>query len=214
MLFTLLQILTMFEENYPEGLKRVLIIKGMYRNVFLKSEGFFNWLNNVKLCVWDFCTLLYVLWSQRWVNDKVFYFLLGFDLICWLFLSYFLQLLKSFPLLTTWSSRLCVKILGERSSSLAVCLLHFIFLFMHCICYLLCRDRNRYKGKSGKKWFYPPTANWKEVLQKHVAPEQLPVVYGGTMTDPDGNPYCKSVVSVSTEMCTKLLFKCRQGKWQ
>lgn len=37
-------------------------------------------------------------------------------------------------------------------------------------------------------------ANWKEVLLKHISPDQLPVEYGGTMTDPDGNPKCKSKV--------------------
>lgn len=37
-------------------------------------------------------------------------------------------------------------------------------------------------------------ANWKEVLLKYVSPDQLPVEYGGTMTDPDGNPKCKSKV--------------------
>lgn len=49
--------------------------------------------------------------------------------------------------------------------------------------------------------FYPPTANWKEVLQKYVAPDQLPIVYGGTMTDPNGDPYCKTMVSTFTEIC-------------
>ncbi|XP_053502162.1 SEC14-like protein 2 isoform X1 [Ictalurus furcatus] len=37
-------------------------------------------------------------------------------------------------------------------------------------------------------------SNWKEVLQKYVAPDQLPVVYGGTLTDPNGNPYCKTMI--------------------
>ncbi|XP_063051726.1 SEC14-like lipid binding 8 isoform X2 [Engraulis encrasicolus] len=35
-------------------------------------------------------------------------------------------------------------------------------------------------------------ANWKEVLQKHIDPEQLPAIYGGTLTDPDGDPRCRS----------------------
>lgn len=38
-------------------------------------------------------------------------------------------------------------------------------------------------------------ANWKEVLLKHISPDQLPVEYGGTMTDPDGNPKCKSKIN-------------------
>ncbi|ELK31521.1 SEC14-like protein 2, partial [Myotis davidii] len=35
-------------------------------------------------------------------------------------------------------------------------------------------------------------ANWKEVLLKYISADQVPVEYGGTMTDPDGNPKCKS----------------------
>ena len=39
-----------------------------------------------------------------------------------------------------------------------------------------------------------PPANWKEVLQQHIDPEQIPVEYGGTLTDPDGDPKCSSKV--------------------
>ncbi|ETE60225.1 SEC14-like protein 2, partial [Ophiophagus hannah] len=35
-------------------------------------------------------------------------------------------------------------------------------------------------------------ANWKEVLQKYIDPAEIPVIYGGTLTDPDGNPKCES----------------------
>ncbi|NXN55964.1 S14L2 protein, partial [Rynchops niger] len=38
-------------------------------------------------------------------------------------------------------------------------------------------------------------ANWKEVLQKYIDPEQIPVEYGGTLTDPDGNPKCPSKIN-------------------
>ncbi|XP_072456062.1 SEC14-like protein 4 isoform X2 [Notamacropus eugenii] len=31
-------------------------------------------------------------------------------------------------------------------------------------------------------------ANWKKDLQKFINPDQLPAEYGGTLTDPDGNP--------------------------
>ncbi|KAJ8385956.1 hypothetical protein AAFF_G00177770 [Aldrovandia affinis] len=34
--------------------------------------------------------------------------------------------------------------------------------------------------------------NWQEVLKKHIDPEQLPAVYGGTLTDPDGDPRCRT----------------------
>ncbi|KAK1800872.1 hypothetical protein P4O66_006045 [Electrophorus voltai] len=38
-------------------------------------------------------------------------------------------------------------------------------------------------------------SNWEEVLQKYIAPDQLPVVYGGSLTDPDGDPYCKTMIN-------------------
>ncbi|XP_044539972.1 SEC14-like protein 2, partial [Gracilinanus agilis] len=46
-------------------------------------------------------------------------------------------------------------------------------------------------------------ANWKEVLQKHISPDQLPMDYGGTMTDPDGNPKCKSKINYGGEIPKK-----------
>lgn len=36
--------------------------------------------------------------------------------------------------------------------------------------------------------------NWKEGLLKSISPEELPVQFGGTMTDPDGNPKCLTKV--------------------
>uniref|UniRef100_A0A2S2N4R9 SEC14-like protein 2 n=1 Tax=bird metagenome TaxID=1833763 RepID=A0A2S2N4R9_9ZZZZ len=38
-------------------------------------------------------------------------------------------------------------------------------------------------------------SNWKEVLQKYIDPAQIPVEYGGTLTDPDGDPKCSSKIS-------------------
>ncbi|XP_050762531.1 SEC14-like protein 2 isoform X3 [Gymnogyps californianus] len=38
-------------------------------------------------------------------------------------------------------------------------------------------------------------ANWKEVLQKYIDPGQIPVEYGGTLTDPDGDPKCQSKIN-------------------
>lgn len=37
--------------------------------------------------------------------------------------------------------------------------------------------------------------NWKEVLLKQIDPDQLPVYWGGTKTDPDGNEMCTSLVN-------------------
>lgn len=45
---------------------------------------------------------------------------------------------------------------------------------------------------------YPSTAllpdNWKEGLLKLISPEELPAQFGGTLTDPDGNPKCLTKV--------------------
>uniref|UniRef100_A0A8C6LPX4 SEC14-like lipid binding 7 n=1 Tax=Nothobranchius furzeri TaxID=105023 RepID=A0A8C6LPX4_NOTFU len=38
-------------------------------------------------------------------------------------------------------------------------------------------------------------SNWQEVLRKHIDPDQLPVTYGGTMTDPDGDPHCRTLIN-------------------
>ncbi len=38
-------------------------------------------------------------------------------------------------------------------------------------------------------------ANWQEVLQKYIDPEELPAYYGGKLTDPDGDPRCRTRVS-------------------
>ncbi|XP_012320429.2 SEC14-like protein 2 isoform X4 [Aotus nancymaae] len=46
-------------------------------------------------------------------------------------------------------------------------------------------------------------ANWKEVLLKHISPDQVPVEYGGTMTDPDGNPKCKSKINYGGDIPKK-----------
>ncbi|XP_035248071.1 SEC14-like protein 2 [Anguilla anguilla] len=43
-------------------------------------------------------------------------------------------------------------------------------------------------------------ANWQEVLRKYIDPEQLPVAYGGTLTDPDGDPRCKTWINYGGEV--------------
>ncbi|XP_054468299.1 SEC14-like protein 2 [Anoplopoma fimbria] len=37
-------------------------------------------------------------------------------------------------------------------------------------------------------------SNWQEVLRQYIDPDQLPVVYGGTLTDPDGDPRCRTMI--------------------
>ncbi|KAM6155193.1 SEC14-like protein 4 [Rhynchocyon petersi] len=43
-------------------------------------------------------------------------------------------------------------------------------------------------------------ANWKQDLQKFISPDQLPVEFGGTMTDPDGNPKCLTKLQYGGEV--------------
>lgn len=38
-------------------------------------------------------------------------------------------------------------------------------------------------------------ANWQEVLLKYIDPEELPAVYGGKLTDPDGDPRCRTWIN-------------------
>ena len=38
-------------------------------------------------------------------------------------------------------------------------------------------------------------AQWKAALLEDIDPKELPVCYGGTMTDPDGNPNCVTMAS-------------------
>lgn len=45
-----------------------------------------------------------------------------------------------------------------------------------------------------------PIGNWKQELPKFVNPDQLPVEFGGTMTDPDGNPKCLTKVQGAQRM--------------
>ncbi|XP_062942235.1 SEC14-like protein 3 [Cynocephalus volans] len=42
--------------------------------------------------------------------------------------------------------------------------------------------------------------NWKEGLLKFISPEELPVQFGGTMTDPDGNPKCITKINYGGEI--------------
>ncbi|XP_068191004.1 SEC14-like protein 2 [Antennarius striatus] len=37
--------------------------------------------------------------------------------------------------------------------------------------------------------------NWQETLRSYIDPEQLPVLYGGTLSDPDGDPRCRTMIN-------------------
>lgn len=43
--------------------------------------------------------------------------------------------------------------------------------------------------------------NWQEVLRAHIEPDQLPVAYGGNLTDPDGDSRCRTMVSAQRGAC-------------
>nr|XP_020762756.1 SEC14-like protein 3 isoform X2 [Odocoileus virginianus texanus] len=43
-------------------------------------------------------------------------------------------------------------------------------------------------------------SNWKEGLLKLISPEQLPAQFGGTLTDPDGNPKCLTKINYGGEI--------------
>lgn len=45
-------------------------------------------------------------------------------------------------------------------------------------------------------WFCVLTVNWQEVLLKYIDAEELPAIYGGKLTDPDGDPRCRTKVCV------------------
>ncbi|XP_012513465.1 PREDICTED: SEC14-like protein 4 [Propithecus coquereli] len=42
--------------------------------------------------------------------------------------------------------------------------------------------------------------NWKQELTKFISPDQLPMEFGGTMTDPDGNPKCLTKINYGGEV--------------
>ncbi|RXM96371.1 SEC14-like protein 2 [Acipenser ruthenus] len=43
-------------------------------------------------------------------------------------------------------------------------------------------------------------SNWQEILLQYIEPDQLPACYGGTLTDPDGDPRCKTRVKYGGEV--------------
>ncbi|KAL6082006.1 hypothetical protein STEG23_021605 [Scotinomys teguina] len=55
--------------------------------------------------------------------------------------------------------------------------------------------------------------NWKQELLKFMSPDQLPVEFGGTMTDPDGNPKCLTKINYGGDV-PKSYYMCRQERLQ
>jgi hypothetical protein len=50
------------------------------------------------------------------------------------------------------------------------------------------------KTKNKVQIYSHDSSIWKAALLAEIDPDQLPVCYGGTMTDPDGNPNCVTKV--------------------
>uniref|UniRef100_A0A8C5ZHZ4 SEC14 like lipid binding 6 n=1 Tax=Marmota marmota marmota TaxID=9994 RepID=A0A8C5ZHZ4_MARMA len=55
--------------------------------------------------------------------------------------------------------------------------------------------------------------NWKQELSKFISPDQLPVEFGGTLTDPDGNPKCITKINYEGEV-PKSYHLCKQVRMQ
>uniref|UniRef100_A0A2K5HFR0 Uncharacterized protein n=1 Tax=Colobus angolensis palliatus TaxID=336983 RepID=A0A2K5HFR0_COLAP len=49
--------------------------------------------------------------------------------------------------------------------------------------------------------------NWKEGLLKLISPEELPAQFGGTLTDPDGNPKCLTKINYGGEIPKSMYVK-------
>jgi hypothetical protein len=48
---------------------------------------------------------------------------------------------------------------------------------------------------------------WKAALLKEIDADQLPAFYGGTLTDPDGDPKCPSKVNIVLLMAADFVCK-------
>ncbi|EGW10808.1 SEC14-like protein 4 [Cricetulus griseus] len=59
----------------------------------------------------------------------------------------------------------------------------------------------------------PHTDNWKQELLTFMSPDQLPVEFGGTMTDPDGNPKCLTKINYGGDV-PKHYYLCKQERPQ
>lgn len=55
--------------------------------------------------------------------------------------------------------------------------------------------------------------NWKQELPKFISPDQLPVEFGGPMTDPNGNPKCLTKINYGGEVL-KSYYLCNQVRTQ
>lgn len=57
--------------------------------------------------------------------------------------------------------------------------------------------------------FNQDSTQWKAALLADIDPQELPVCYGGTMTDPNGNPYCTTKVNMGGVIPKSYYFSCK-----
>ena len=60
------------------------------------------------------------------------------------------------------------------------------------------------KTKNKVQIYSYDAAQWKAALLEDIDPQELPVCYGGTKTDPDGNPNCITMASLSSRLSLSL----------
>ncbi|XP_071480707.1 SEC14-like protein 2 [Diadema antillarum] len=53
-------------------------------------------------------------------------------------------------------------------------------------------------------------SNWKEVIMKQIDPDQLPAYWGGSMTDPDGDSKCPSIIKQGGKIPKSFYLKDRE----
>lgn len=76
---------------------------------------------------------------------------------------------------------------------------HFLFLApkVFSIGYPILKPFIHERTRNKIKIFGHDAKQWKAAILAEVDPEELPACYGGTMTDPDGNPNCLTIASCS-----------------
>lgn len=183
----------MFEDNYPEGLKRVFLIKGTGAGLFFPDLLGMCWflLLVCLVCFWVECATRFFL-SVSAAAPRMFP------------MAY--NLIKHFLCEET---RRKIIVLGSKSAFLFLCphdtkhvcclpnhtsILQCSTLILWCFNFNMDSVPNQWLFKKPSLHILFLTANWQEVLRTHIDPEQLPVVYGGTLTDPDGDPSCRTMV--------------------
>uniref|UniRef100_A0AAQ6AHV3 SEC14-like lipid binding 8 n=1 Tax=Amphiprion ocellaris TaxID=80972 RepID=A0AAQ6AHV3_AMPOC len=77
------------------------------------------------------------------------------------------------------------------------CNLIFIFIFyaapkLFPVAYNLIKH---FLSENTRQKIYILGANWQEVLLKYIDAEELPAYYGGKLTDPDGDPRCRTRIN-------------------